>query len=42
MSKDSIIKKDHKIKDQLLQVMIDNEGSDLYITVGTYPAMKIG
>ncbi|MDP2091116.1 MAG: PilT/PilU family type 4a pilus ATPase [Candidatus Gracilibacteria bacterium] len=33
---------DHIIKDQLLQVMIDNEGSDMYITVGTYPAIKIG
>ena len=33
MSKDTIIREDHKIKDQLLQVMIDNEGSDMYITV---------
>ncbi len=41
MSKDSIIKKDHKIKDQLLQVMIDNEGSDIYITAWTYPWIKI-
>jgi hypothetical protein len=31
-----IIRKEHKIKDQLLQVMIDNEGSDMYITVWTY------
>jgi|TARA_Y100001960_G_C14064414_1_gene536007 Tfp pilus assembly ATPase PilU len=31
----------HLIKDQLLQVMIDNEGSDMYITVGTYPGIKI-
>ncbi|MDD3303071.1 MAG: PilT/PilU family type 4a pilus ATPase, partial [Candidatus Gracilibacteria bacterium] len=31
-----------KIKDQLLQVMIDNEGSDMYITVGSHPAIKIG
>ncbi len=29
------------LKDQLLQVMIDNEWSDMYITVGTYPAIKI-
>lgn len=33
---------DHLIKDQLLQVMIDNEWSDMYITVWTYPAIKIG
>ncbi|QFR39545.1 PilT/PilU family type 4a pilus ATPase [Candidatus Gracilibacteria bacterium 28_42_T64] len=37
-----ILKPDHIFKDQLLQVMIDNEGSDMYITVGTYPAIKIG
>jgi hypothetical protein len=30
---DIVMKSDHKIKDQLLQVMIDNEGSDMYITV---------
>ena len=42
MSKDSIIREDHKIKDQLLQVMIDNEGSDMYVTVWTYPWIKIG
>ncbi|MDP5039079.1 MAG: PilT/PilU family type 4a pilus ATPase [Candidatus Gracilibacteria bacterium] len=29
------------LRDQLLQVMIDNEGSDMYITVGSYPAIKI-
>jgi len=39
--KKSIIQ-DNKFKDQLLQVMIDNEGSDMYITVWTYPAIKIG
>jgi Tfp pilus assembly ATPase PilU len=32
---------DHIFKDQLLQVMIDNEGSDMYITVDTFPAIKI-
>lgn len=32
---------DNIFKDQLLQVMIDNEWSDMYITVGTYPAIKI-
>jgi len=42
MSKDTIIREDHKIKDQLLQVMIDNEGSDMYITVWTHPGIKIG
>nr|MDD3720768.1 PilT/PilU family type 4a pilus ATPase [Candidatus Gracilibacteria bacterium] len=39
---ENVIKPDHKLKDQLLQVMIDNEGSDMYITVGTFPAIKIG
>ena len=37
----NVILKDYLLKDQLLQVMIDNEGSDMYITVWTYPAMKI-
>lgn len=36
-----IIIEDNILKDQLLQVMIDNEGSDMYITVGTYPSVKI-
>lgn len=35
------IKPDYVLRDQLLQVMIDNEGSDMYITVGTYPAIKV-
>ncbi len=38
---EKVIKEDHLIKDQLLQVMIDNEWSDMYITVWTYPAIKI-
>lgn len=38
----TVMKPDHMIKDQLLQVMIDNEGSDMYITAGTYPGIKIG
>ncbi len=42
MSKTAIIKKEHPIKDQLLQVIIDNEWSDMYLTVGTYPWIKIG
>lgn len=33
---------DFMLKDQLLQIMIDNEGSDMYITVNTFPAIKIG
>ncbi len=41
MSNSDIIKKDHEVKDQLLQVMIDNEWSDMYITVWTYPWIKI-
>lgn len=32
---------DYILKDQLLQVMIDNEWSDMYITVETFPAIKI-
>ena len=39
---EKVIREDHLIKDQLLQVMIDNEWSDMYITVWTYPAIKIG
>jgi len=35
------MKPQHSIRDQLLQVMIDNKGSDMYITVGTHPAIKI-
>ena len=35
------IKEDYLFRDQLLQVMIDNEWSDMYITVWTYPAIKI-
>ena len=37
-----VMKPDHIIKDQLLQVMIDNEWSDIFITVWAYPAIKIG
>lgn len=36
------IREEYMLRDQLLQVMIDNEGSDMYITVGTYPSIKIG
>ena len=36
-----VIKAEHSIRDQLLQVMIDNRWSDMFITVGTYPAIKI-
>lgn len=35
------IKEEYITRDQLLQVMIDNEWSDMYITVWTYPAIKI-
>ncbi len=38
---DDLLKPDHILKDQLLQVMIDNEWSDMYITVGTFPGIKI-
>lgn len=37
-----LIKSEHIIRDQLLQIMIDNEGTDMYLTVGTYPSIKIG
>lgn len=35
------IKEEYLLRDQLLQVMIDNEWSDMYITVWTYPSIKI-
>lgn len=38
---EQVIKPDFDLKNQLLHVMIDNEWSDLYITVGTHPAIKI-
>ena len=37
----NVLKPDHLTRDQLLQIMIDNEGTDMYITVWTYPAIKI-
>lgn len=36
-----LIREDYFMKDQLLQVMIDNEWSDMYVTVWAYPAIKI-
>jgi len=36
------ILEENKLKDQLLQVMIDNNWSDMYITVWAYPSIKIG
>jgi twitching motility protein PilT len=38
----NFILKENKLKDQLLQLMIDNNWSDMYITVWAYPAIKIG
>ncbi len=38
---ENVIKPEHQIKDQLLQVMIDSEGSDIYITVWAYPSIKV-
>lgn len=35
------IKPEYVIRDQLLQVMIDAEASDMYVTVWAYPAVKI-
>lgn len=40
MMKD-VIRPEHVMRDQLIQVMIDSEWSDMYITVGAYPAIKI-
>lgn len=37
-----VIKPDHSIRDILIQVMVDNNGSDMYITTGVHPAIKIG
>ena len=36
-----VIKPDYLLRDQLLQVMIDNHGSDMYITVWVHPSIKI-
>ncbi len=36
-----VIKENYFLRDQLLQVMIDNEWSDMYITEWIYPAIKI-
>lgn len=36
-----VLKPDNLLKDQLIQIMIDNEWSDMYITVWTYPSIKI-
>lgn len=36
-----VIKPEHKIRDLLLQVFIENEWSDMYITVWAYPSIKI-
>ena len=38
---EKMIRPEHLIKDQLIQVMIDNNWSDMYITVWTYPSIKI-
>ena len=38
---EKFILEENKLKDQLLQVMIDNNWSDMYITVWTYPSIKI-
>ncbi len=38
---ENVIKQDHPIRDQLLQVMIDNRGSDMYITLWSHPGIKI-
>jgi twitching motility protein PilT len=39
---EQVILPDNKLKDQLLQVMIDNNWSDMYISTWIYPAIKIG
>jgi len=35
------IREEYPLRDALLQLMIDQEWSDMYITVGAYPAIKI-
>lgn len=35
------IRPEHTIKDQLLQIMIDNDWSDMYITAWAHPSIKI-
>ncbi len=35
------IRPEHTFRDQMLQLMIDNEWVDMYITVWTYPSLKI-
>lgn len=37
----NVIKSEHTMRDQLLQVMIDNKGSDMYITTWAHPWIKI-
>lgn len=37
-----VLRPEHPIRDMLLQVMIDHNGSDMYITTGTFPSIKIG
>lgn len=38
---ENVIRPEHQMRDQLLQVMIDNKWSDMFITVWTHPAIKI-
>lgn len=37
-----VIRLENVIRDQLLQLIIDSEWSDMYITVWTFPSVKIG
>ena len=39
---ENTLRPEHPFKDLLLQVMIDSEGSDMYITVWAYPSIKVG
>ncbi len=38
---EGVIREEHFFRDQILQVMIDNNWSDLYMTVWAYPSIKI-
>lgn len=38
---ENVVRPEYTMRDQLLQVMIDNKGSDMYLTVGAHPAIKI-
>ena len=36
-----VIRPEYEFRDRILQLMIDNKWSDLYLTVWAYPALKL-